>query len=512
MHLDEKRRNTSHGSTIGEVLTFTGFALLETGSFFARPSLTSLSPQQDVIVLAGQVAVALVAAITLTFGPLSYRRTASGTADGVASHPPQWYRWGRLFATVSACAWAVGQLVVHTIPEWLGLFSAYLVSTTCGIGLGGCCLAWMCTFARLTNPKHGPYLLLGSLAVSRGIIMALRMLDNEAAWLYAGFILIDASIVLLLILFWSPTGSFAQQAKGVPASSLNLLQQERYAPVLLGTAFCALLFGLITQIHNNTQVPTLVSDLVSSPVIIILLLALMFYIHQAHKTLRFENAFLVAVPVIAAVMAGAAIMHTGVTSVTDITVKVLYTVCLAMLYVVLLHRTCTSGTWLRPIVLAMLAVWGCTLAGSAIGLALLMTTGLDSNVVAAVLLAAMWLCTLISVVLPRAGLHKETSSTPDQSPTVVYVDRTAEQVRSFAQNAGLSNREQQIVLLFVQGRSASRIAAELTLSENTVKTHLQNVYGKVGLHSKQELIDRIADQPMPQALEASSTPQANLDC
>ena len=77
------------------------------------------------------------------------------------------------------------------------------------------------------------------------------------------------------------------------------------------------------------------------------------------------------------------------------------------------------------------------------------------------------------------------------APEIVYVDLLEAQVGVVATRYGLTEREQQIALLFARGRSSARIAEELTLSDHTVKTHLQNIYAKAGLHSRQELLDLI---------------------
>lgn len=55
----------------------------------------------------------------------------------------------------------------------------------------------------------------------------------------------------------------------------------------------------------------------------------------------------------------------------------------------------------------------------------------------------------------------------------------------------LTPRETEIMTLFAKGRSNVRIQEELVLSRGTVTTHLQHVYQKVGVHSKQELLDII---------------------
>lgn len=57
---------------------------------------------------------------------------------------------------------------------------------------------------------------------------------------------------------------------------------------------------------------------------------------------------------------------------------------------------------------------------------------------------------------------------------------------------GLSARELEILDLFAQGRSANWIAENLTISKNTVRTHLRAIYSKLDVHSRQEPLDFLA--------------------
>lgn len=60
-----------------------------------------------------------------------------------------------------------------------------------------------------------------------------------------------------------------------------------------------------------------------------------------------------------------------------------------------------------------------------------------------------------------------------------------------AAERGLTPREAEILGLIAMGRSATYIAEELTISHNTTRTHIKHVYEKLGIHSKQELIDLV---------------------
>ena len=51
----------------------------------------------------------------------------------------------------------------------------------------------------------------------------------------------------------------------------------------------------------------------------------------------------------------------------------------------------------------------------------------------------------------------------------------------------LTERERQVFFLAAEGLRNSDIAQQLILSEETIKTHLRNIYSKLGLGNKAEL-------------------------
>ena len=61
----------------------------------------------------------------------------------------------------------------------------------------------------------------------------------------------------------------------------------------------------------------------------------------------------------------------------------------------------------------------------------------------------------------------------------------------FAARTGLTAREREVLELLMRGRTGSYIAETLVISENTARGHVRRLYTKLGVHSRQELIDLV---------------------
>lgn len=53
----------------------------------------------------------------------------------------------------------------------------------------------------------------------------------------------------------------------------------------------------------------------------------------------------------------------------------------------------------------------------------------------------------------------------------------------------LSEREREVLVLIAEGRSSARIQEDLSIAAGTVNYHTRNIYAKLGVHSRQEIID-----------------------
>lgn len=105
---------------------------------------------------------------------------------------------------------------------------------------------------------------------------------------------------------------------------------------------------------------------------------------------------------------------------------------------------------------------------------------------------------IASVALLLCSLFLITSKNTQDSWGIVSPGTTASHNDSFeaaclaiVDAAMLSVREREVFSLLAQGRNKRNISSKLVLSENTIKTHIANVYQKLGVHSQQELIDLV---------------------
>ena len=84
---------------------------------------------------------------------------------------------------------------------------------------------------------------------------------------------------------------------------------------------------------------------------------------------------------------------------------------------------------------------------------------------------------------------------PNLVPAIMTRAAAAEQhqlaLREIDPDRVLTPTEGRVSLLAAEGLSNQGIAARLSMSENTVKAHLQRVFRKLGIHSREELAARV---------------------
>lgn len=105
----------------------------------------------------------------------------------------------------------------------------------------------------------------------------------------------------------------------------------------------------------------------------------------------------------------------------------------------------------------------------------------------------------------NANFSKEgaVASTQAQAPEPAAVGSPAEapdpislRCQTLIERFELSPRESEVLIAFAHGRNVSYLAQTLVLSPNTIRTHSKTLYAKLGVHSKQELVTLVEQQPL----------------
>lgn len=110
----------------------------------------------------------------------------------------------------------------------------------------------------------------------------------------------------------------------------------------------------------------------------------------------------------------------------------------------------------------------------------------------AILIAALASCALF-----LAGRHASNgqSGQPTDAEAHASEDNVMVEIcRALSREANLSRREEEVLALLAEGNDTRDIEKALTVSRNTVKTHLRNVYAKLEVHSRDELLQRLVQE------------------
>ena len=106
------------------------------------------------------------------------------------------------------------------------------------------------------------------------------------------------------------------------------------------------------------------------------------------------------------------------------------------------------------------------------------------------LVTSVVLLVLSLVILLIAQMRNQAQQSTDGHGAMSEDNRIDGMVREY----GLTEREADVLRLLAKGNSVKGIAEKLLVSENTVKFHRGNIYQKLGISSRQKLIDMIGER------------------
>ena len=325
---------------------------------------------------------------------------------------------------------------------------------------------------------------------------------------------------LLLVMKPSQQGTQQPSQQGTPNNGEALvpytLRIRALSPVFWKFLIAVFIFTLTTSIARSlytyiTAPSALASDTSNQMVLraivftVILLLTVRFFKH-----INFGKPYLIFMGAIAVIVALCPMLRIYNTSIMS-TISFAFTVFGALNWCLLAFIVFEKR--ISPIIVFGFGR-GIFMAGSALGWIIgtqLMPQIIGSSLELVIYIAMAFLILLSTTLvfsekdfdnLFSAFSDIELDMEEDLAPELVIekapVDKTANHGRPYVTAcknvgalAGLSTREQDILEMLAMGRGSENIAKRLSISLNTVRTHTHNIYAKLDVHSRQELIDLI---------------------
>lgn len=371
------------------------------------------------------------------------------------------------------------QIVILGLPDHLA--SRSIVATTSALIYGPATtvinLAWLATFV-----AHGSQRGLRAFAVSMVVLSLVALVTSGFAPLprfaTSSALLIFSTLAFLHLRHWSADG---RPFKPRP-TSLHSLQTVDSAVVASAVLECAvgLLNGLFMgrSLFVETGALFPLGSLGGA-----LGFALMSFALPTAPPM--QRVYRLLFPAIAAVVAMLPFTGSGENPALGAALAGLYGfLSYCALYFVL---ATVMELGLDVVVIAALVtiiVRTAQLAGLIVGYLLgrVATAGFESAYALGGMVAVYGLAMLL-LVLSRKKPRSQSPQPSTEQP--LHIQRA----QDLAMAHHLTRRETQVLELLARGRSAAVVAEELSCSPGTVRNHAKHIYAKLGVHSKQEIID-----------------------
>ena len=379
-------------------------------------------------------------------------------------------------------------LVLAWLPVSPGTLTVLVI--LCGAGLTWCCAQYAYLYSLFTE-AYAMACILGWFAIS--------------AFVGVAFVGLELSVALTVVAVFPLAGTAclygARRSMDLAALCGELSVGRNFAArkeLLILTAELAV-FGLVVGILRTFSLgikDTFASSLVSSLLVLVLCAGLCAIGLARGRRLRlpvvYEGVLLGLVTVIVLVFLGQRV-DPGLGVVSSWVMRVGLIMLLWLVLVTLAHRSAA-----HPLVVFGVG-WGVYMLALMGGITL--ANRLDVlNQDASFFLCLAYLLVVSAVAAvgvarrreerlfgpSEAPVAPEATAAPDdgQRPRRSIDDACEEAAATY----GLTDRELEVMRLICKGRSKRYIAEQLVLSENTVKFHAKQLYEKLGVHSRQELM------------------------
>lgn len=408
-----------------------------------------------------------------------------------------------LFPLAAACSVAgyLALVAAATAVPAPALFGA--AGVLVGIGNACCFLLWGLVLTAMDEPAS-TFVLLLSGVVSGAANLALFSLPTSVAYPAIAF-------VLAVSLFWlkaslkdvetprAPEGSPARihAPSTMPAASGQLSARKQLACIIRGIGsplLCVVALGLVFNAFRETAFAdvgrTAPVNIVSMAALIVgtgTVLAILGL--RKTKPPAIDGLYPYAAAVVAACLIALPFTGTGYSMLLVFITSGVYLLSDTLLKNTMARAARHARAEIHPLAffgLGLGAIFSTMAAGSILGA--LPRAGGSANQVMYVV--ALVLVCVYLLMLPLIGLRRK----PVRDGIVIRSldgDELRARCARVAQQHGITQGERAVLEQLALGRTVAAISKDLGLSENTVRSYSKALYRKLGVHSKQELINLI---------------------
>jgi DNA-binding CsgD family transcriptional regulator len=389
----------------------------------------------------------------------------------------------------------VGSILITCFPKnitFVGLGGA-----ACGVGTVGLAPAFYASFGRFNRSSLLTVFLLAALFMAF-LSAVLYLIPQSITVIIVALCPVATSVSIIYLLHTAPK---TKECGGGRNTIDSAILQVNFRKDLAACSF-ALLFSALFSCITGFETDAVASErflpfYLTLNIITSLLVAVILFLVK--RVLAFELLIFICFLVQATAtlmlpfMAGG-----GIGSVFAISLNAAATLICQMLFVfaVLQHDPQTGFASAYDSTSALLAVLmtGATgIPSIFIGAAIYHYLGLNSGAIAITAAIILYIILLVFGVLAQKRKRIEHVLTGRfESETELADYRSQILAREYPT---LSTRELEVLALLLRGRNAPRIAETLCISENTTKSHIQHIYKKMGINSRQELLEQAEDIP-----------------
>ncbi len=431
-----------------------------------------------------------------------------------------WASWGCRLCGAGGLAGTIGGISLLGVLHLAGVGSTaplVLAAVLAGAGTGLAMLAWQAAFARVGELFLAPSVLgacvafpLFSMACSfLSLGVAYGVTGAAACASFAVLVGVEACLHRAAAGLSRPVSDPVVSPTSAAPSGLSLRGLlADWGPTML----CLASLGFVTGVSRTLTLAAVreTSELVFESLACMLAVAvLLLAVWRVRGRLVSPVVFYqVAFPVVAT---GLVVFSVVANDFTSSFAGLSYFVFELALIVAIVHCAQESGGGARGTLVAYGLVAGCAYMllglGTAVGYALQQWgDGTATPVFFIVVIVCIYALSLPLAVqarrrAPEKDAHKATaggrpalSSAPvaePDDPAALAADAHLlfdRQARALAAGYGLTPRESEVLALVLAGLDSPTAATRLGLTDNTVRTHKKNLYRKLGVHSKQEIL------------------------